>query len=231
MKIIPHEKFNGIYWIIENGERKLATRNLARKVRVYGERIFEYEGEEYREWIPYRSKLAAAILNGLKNLPIKNGSRVLYLGVATGTTSSHVSDIIGESGVLYGIDFAPKALIQFEKNVAKHRKNVIPIFSDARKPSLYKHLVGEVDFIYCDIAQPKQAEPLSENAYAMLKKDGWIMIAIKARSIDSIEAPSKIFKKEKEILIENGFEIVEEINLEPYERDHVMLLGRFLGKY
>lgn len=230
MKIIPHEKFDGIYWIIDKEEKNLATKNLAKKIRVYGEKIFEYEGEEYREWIPYRSKLAAAILNGLNNLPIKKGARVLYLGIATGTTSSHISDIIGENGILYGIDIAPKVLIQFEKNVAKYRKNVIPILSDARKPSLYEHFVGEVDFIYCDIAQPKQAEPLSENAYAMLKKDGWIMIAIKARSIDSIEIPAKIFKKEKEVLIKNGFEIIEEINLEPYEKDHVMLLGKFLGK-
>lgn len=228
MKIIPHEKFDGIYWIIDKEEKIFATKNLAKKIRVYGEKIFEYEGEEYREWIPYRSKLAAAILNGLDNLPIKNGSRVLYLGTATGTTASHVSDIIGENGILYGIDIAPKVLIQFEKNVAKHRKNVIPIFSDARKPSLYKHLVGKVDFIYCDIAQPKQAEPLSENAHLMLKKGGWIMIAIKARSIDSIEIPEKIFKKEREILIKNGFEIIEEIKLEPYERDHIMLLGKFL---
>ena len=37
-------------------------------------------------WNPYRSKLAAAMINGLENMQIKAGSTVLYLGTATGTT-------------------------------------------------------------------------------------------------------------------------------------------------
>lgn len=50
---------------------------------------------EYRAWNPFRSKLAAAILGGIDQIHIKPGVRVLYLGAASGTTVSHVSDIVG----------------------------------------------------------------------------------------------------------------------------------------
>ena len=60
--------------------------------------MFIQEGEikkEYRAWNPFRSKLAAAILGGVGEIHIKPGSKVLYLGAASGTTVSHVSDIVG----------------------------------------------------------------------------------------------------------------------------------------
>ena len=50
---------------------------------------------EYRAWNPFRSKLAAAILGGVDQIHIKPGAKVLYLGAASGTTVSHVSDIVG----------------------------------------------------------------------------------------------------------------------------------------
>ena len=63
---------------------------------------------EYRVWNPFRSKLAAAILGGVDKIHIKPGVKVLYLGAASGTTVSHVSDIVGPvsdcSAVLLGLD-------------------------------------------------------------------------------------------------------------------------------
>lgn len=50
---------------------------------------------EYRVWNPFRSKLAAAILGGIEKIHMKPGSKVLYLGAASGTTVSHVADIVG----------------------------------------------------------------------------------------------------------------------------------------
>ncbi len=50
---------------------------------------------EYRVWNPFRSKIAAAILGGVDSIWIKPGTKVLYLGAASGTTVSHVSDIVG----------------------------------------------------------------------------------------------------------------------------------------
>ena len=46
---------------------EVATRNLTPGISVYGEELIT-EDVEYRLWNPRRSKLSAAILNGLKNL-------------------------------------------------------------------------------------------------------------------------------------------------------------------
>ena len=69
--------------------------------------LLQNEGEEgkigkieYRVWNPFRSKLAAAILGGVDKIHIKPGSKVLYLGAASGTTVSHVADIVGPVSAL-----------------------------------------------------------------------------------------------------------------------------------
>ena len=40
--------------------------------------------------------------------------------------------------------------------MAKKRTNVIPIIEDARHPAKYRMLVGMVDVIFSDVAQPDQ---------------------------------------------------------------------------
>jgi len=227
VELSPHEKFEGIYWIRDEGEKILATRNLVPGSQVYGEKLYRIRGEEYRSWIPYRSKLAAAILKGLKNLFIKPGSKILYLGTATGTTSSHISDIIGENGILYGVEFAARVMIQFKQNVSDKRPNIIPIFADARKPGTYASIVGMVDVIYCDVAQPEQAKLFADNARLMLKRGGHGFLAVKARSIDSVQEPEVIYRREVEILERNGLKPIEVLSLEPYERDHVMVVMEY----
>lgn len=222
-QVTEHEKFAGVYRVRTDTSEDLATKNLAPGIQVYVEKLLSYGGAEYRIWLPFRSKLAAAAYKGLRELSFSAGSRILYLGVASGTTASHVSDIIGESGVLYGVEFAPRTMIQFAQNVVKHRENVVPILADARDPSEYAHLVGEVDALYCDVAQPDQAILLLRNAESILKRSGAALIAIKARSIDSVSKPSDIFVKESKVLEDGGFLIKERINLEPYDRDHIML--------
>src|SRR5919199_4845942 len=84
-----------VKWVVLDGQRQLATLNLVEGNSVYGEKLVRQKGIEYRVWDPYRSKLAGAIKKGLNNLPIKKSMRVLYLGASTGTTVSHVSDIVG----------------------------------------------------------------------------------------------------------------------------------------
>jgi fibrillarin-like pre-rRNA processing protein len=223
VELIPHERFEEVYWIRDE-ERVLATKNLVPGVQVYGEKLYRVKGEEYRSWTPYRSKLAAAIMKDMRSMFIKPGSRVLYLGTATGTTSSHVSDIIGERGVLYGVEFAARVMMQFRQNVSDRRMNVVPIFGDARKPETYAPIVGEVDVVYCDVAQPEQARLFSDNASLMLKSGGHGYLAVKARSIDSVQEPEVIYRREIEVLERSGLKPIEVISLEPYERDHVMVV-------
>lgn len=223
IQVTEHESFAGVYRVRTETSEDLATKNLAPGIQVYGEKLHSHGGAEYRAWLPFRSKLAAATYKGLREIRFSTGSKMLYLGVASGTTASHVSDIIDEPGVLYGVEFAPRAMVQFARNVVNHRKNVVPILADARDPSNYAHLVGKVDVIYCDVAQPDQAVLLLRNAECMLRGAGAALIAIKARSIDSVSKPSEIFEKESHVLEEGGFLIKERVNLEPYDRDHVML--------
>jgi fibrillarin-like pre-rRNA processing protein len=228
-RVKPHERFDGIYWFYsEDRTLKLATLNLTPGRKVYGERLVNFKGKEYRLWDPYRSKLAASIMKGIKQFPIAPSLSVLYLGAGTGTTVSHVSDILGRKGIVYCVEFAARAMRELVHNVSNFRDNIYPILEDARFPDRYRVRVRPVDIIYCDIAQPEQAKILADNADIYLKKQGYVMIAIKSRSIDVTQAPTAIFRKEEKLLQMRGFKILEKIRLEPFEKDHEMILAREL---
>ncbi|NJE05179.1 fibrillarin-like rRNA/tRNA 2'-O-methyltransferase [Thermococcus sp. M36] len=224
MRIKKH-KFPGVYvFIDEDGSEKIATKNLVPGQKVYGERLIKFEGEEYRVWNPRRSKLGAAILNGLKHFPIKPGSTVLYLGVASGTTASHVSDIVGWEGKVFGVEFSPRVLRELVP-IVEERRNIVPILGDATKPEGYRALVPKVDVIFEDVAQPTQAKILIDNAKVYLKSGGYGMISVKSRSIDVTKEPEQVFKEvEKELA--TYFEVVERLSLEPYEKDHTLFVVR-----
>ena len=89
------EIFSGIFEERRGKRKALFTENFASGKKVYDETLVIEKGKEYREWNPRRSKLAAAILKGAKKIGLKKGNIVLYLGASTGTTASHVSDIVG----------------------------------------------------------------------------------------------------------------------------------------
>ena len=199
----------------------VATQNLTPGISVYGEELIK-EDVEYRIWNPRRSKLAAALLNGLENLELEDTSKVLYLGASTGTTVSHISDIAID-GRIYAVEFSPttaKKLVQ----LSRQRLNIAPILGDATKPKEYLSFVEKVDLVYCDVAQPTQTELFMKNMNLFLKDDGVGLITIKARSIDVVQKPKKIFKQEEKKLKEKGFKIIEKVKLEPYEKDHIALL-------
>lgn len=227
VEVKPHQKFPEVYWaILEDGSRRLATENLASRKTVYGEKLVSYEGVEYRIWDPFRSKLAGAILKGLKKLPIKPNCRVLYLGAASGTTASHVSDIVGERGHVYCVEFASRSIRELVNNVCMFRVNMSPILEDARFPERYGMLVEEVDVVYCDIAQPQQAKVLADNTDLFLKKNGWTMLAVKAQSVDVTKEPSEVYRREIETLEKRGFKISQVLHLEPYDKAHAMVLAK-----
>jgi len=215
------QKFNGIYIIDGN----VATENFNHGIKVYSERLVEIEDKEYRIWDPRRSKLSAAILNGLETFPFKEDSKVLYLGASAGTTPSHISDIC-KNGLIYSVEFSPKMMRKLA-DLSKERKNIIPILDDATKPKNYMNLLQKVDIIYSDVAQPNQSELFMDNARLYLKEQGYGILIIKARSIDVTKAPNKIFKEEESKLKTNGFKVLEKIKLEPYEKDHMAFICEF----
>jgi fibrillarin-like pre-rRNA processing protein len=204
-----------------NGRVALLTRNLAPGKRVYNEDLVMRDGVEYRSWDPFRSKLAAGILKGIPENVVREGDRVLYLGASTGTTASHVSDLVGPAGLVVGVEFAPRVAREFVEHVARERKNVIPFVADARDPS--KYAITVVDVVYCDIAQPDQTEIAVANCDRLLKKGGRLLLAVKARSIDVLKDPEQVFQEERLKLEKAGFRVEQVVDLRPFEKDHALI--------
>ncbi|KAJ1655960.1 Small subunit processome complex component [Dispira simplex] len=227
--IEPH-RHQGVY-IARGKEDLLVTKNLVPGESVYGEKRVAIDGDdgnkvEYRVWNPFRSKLAAGILGGLDNIYIAPGKKVMYLGAASGTTVSHVADIVGPEGLVYAVEFSHRSgrdLI----NMAKKRTNVIPIVEDARHPQKYRMLVGMVDVIFADVAQPDQARIIALNAHHFLRNGGHIVISIKANCIDSTVEAAKVFAREVKKMQEERIKPQEQLTLEPYERDHAIVVGTY----
>ncbi|XP_046433400.1 rRNA 2'-O-methyltransferase fibrillarin isoform X2 [Neodiprion virginianus] len=227
--IEPH-RHEGVF-IARGKEDALVTLNLVPGSEVYGEKRISVEADnsekvEYRVWNPFRSKLAAAILGGVDQIHMPPGSKVLYLGAASGTTVSHVADVVGPEGLVYAVEFSHRSgrdLI----NVAKKRTNIIPIIEDARHPHKYRMLVGMVDTIFADVAQPDQARIVALNAQYFLKNGGHFVISIKASCIDSTAQPEAVFAAEVKKLVADKLKPQEQITLEPYERDHAVVVGVF----
>lgn len=232
----PH-RFEGVF-IARGKEDMLVTRNGTPGESVYGEKRISVDAApsaaadaagnnnkiEYRVWNPFRSKLAAGILGGIENIHIKPGSKVLYLGASSGTTVSHVSDIVGPTGTVYAVEFSHRSGRDL-LNVAKKRTNIIPIIEDARHPQKYRMLVGMVDVVFADVAQPDQARIVALNAHHFLKTGGHVVISIKANCIDSTVAAEVVFAREVAKLREEKIKPLEQLTLEPYERDHALVVG------
>jgi len=215
------------FWVQVEGEKKLATQNLVPGNQVYNEKLVQHKGSEYRIWNPFRSKLAAAIMNDLKNFPFNQKSDILYLGVSTGTTISHISDIVNQGGTIFGIEHASRVARDFLDRVATHRKNIVPIIQDARRPEEFFSVYKKVDIVYVDIAQPDQTNIAIENCRLYLKSGGYLFLVIKTRSIDVVKDPKMVIKDEIKKL-ETLFEIKQTIDLHPYDKDHAMVIATLL---
>ncbi|MBU0762322.1 MAG: fibrillarin-like rRNA/tRNA 2'-O-methyltransferase [Candidatus Altiarchaeota archaeon] len=205
-------EFPGVYRL----GGKLATKNRYSGNRVYGEKTANKGGIEYRFWDPYRSKVAAALAKGLKSFPITADSNVLYLGASSGTTASHISDIAAK---VYCVEFS-KRMMRELLQVCEVRKNMMPILADARHPWQYSNLIGSVDVVMQDVAQPDQAGILMNNLDTFGFK--YALLSIKARSINSVGDPKKVFKQEVERLRQK-FNVLQEVSLEPFEEDHILV--------
>ena len=216
----------GFFWVKSEGREKLATENLVPGNQVYKEKLVSKKGVEYRTWDPFRSKLAASIMNGLEVFPFKVGFKILYLGASTGTTVSHISDIVGSKGKIFAVEHASRVARDFLDRVASHRNNIIPIIQDARQPKEYFSVYGKVEIVYADIAQPDQTEIVIANCKLFLKNSGHLFLVIKTRSIDVTQSPKKIIENEVKKL-EKNFDILQIIDLQPYDKDHAMVIALF----
>lgn len=207
--IIRAHKVAGVFTL----GSQLATKGEAR----YGERTFG----GYRLWNPQRSKLAA-LLKKEDNVPLRPEQIVLYLGAASGTTVSHLANIVS---LVYAVEFAPRVARDLVR-LSERMQNVIPLVANAINTD-YGHIVELVDFMYQDIAQPRQSEIAITNAEMFLQTGGYACIMIKARSVDVTAKPKSVFKREIKKL-EEALEIMCVHDLEPFYKAHAAVIARLV---
>ena len=217
---IAETRLKGIFEKYTKSGRKLYTKNLVAGKKVYDETVIVQKGVEFREWNPRKSKLGAAIMKNISQVGIMPGKKVLYLGCSTGTTCSHVSDIVGNDGFVIGVDPAPRVMREFVF-LCEDRKNMAPLLADASHPDDYPVSIPKCDIVFQDIAQRQQVNIFLKNCDAFLDEGGFGLLAIKARSIDVTRKPSQIFSEVKTEL-EKSMTVVDYRQLDPYERDHCL---------
>jgi fibrillarin-like pre-rRNA processing protein len=178
-----------------------------------------------RYWDPNRSKICAALKNKINCFPIKNDSKILYLGCAEGYTVSYLSDIV-KNGLIIGLDVSGHSMQRFYL-LAKERGNIVPLLEDAHKPERYKELIDfKVDVVIQDVSQKKQIEILKKNTDLFLKDNGYVMLSLKTTAISQ--------KKTKDIITDEVnnfkkyFKLIDVVTLEPYEKKHVFIVGQKL---
>lgn len=219
---MKQSKFPGIYE--KKGKRKtLLTRNITPGKKFFEEKIVKEGNIEYREWDPRRSKLAAFIQKGGNQIGIKEGHNILYLGASYGYTPSYISDIVGNGGMIFALDFAPRVMRELVF-LCEERKNMAPLFYNANHPEEYKDkIIHPVDVVYMDIAQRDQPEIFLKNVDMFLKPGNFCLLAVKARSIDVTKKPGVVFREVRKKL-EEKLIIVDYKTLEPFEMDHAMFV-------
>ncbi|MEM2115388.1 MAG: fibrillarin-like rRNA/tRNA 2'-O-methyltransferase [Candidatus Woesearchaeota archaeon] len=200
--------------------KKVYTKNKTPGKSVYGEKLINFNGIEYRIWDPEKSKICAAFLKGLE-IELKPEDKILYLGAASGTTISHLSDLL-ENGKIFGVEISARVLANLVL-LSKERDNIFPILADANNPLEYVNIVPLVDVVFQDVAQKNQLEIFLKNCRIFLKESGIGILALKTRSIDVSKKPSDIHQAVLREL-KNHFETVEFVNLEPFEKDHYAYL-------
>ena len=215
----PFRSIDGVPGAFTTG-RTLVTINGAPDKNVYGERLVEFGGIQYRAWDPERSKLAAMILLGAKDFGIDGSSRVLYLGAASGTTASHVSDIV-KDGFVFCVEVSPRSFRDLV-GVCESRKNMVPILADASRPEDYAHMVEGVDFVYQDIAQRDQAEIFVRNMKHFGAKRGMLML--KSRSVDVNRDPVSVYDEVRKELVSKGMTVKATMRLDDYSKDHAVFI-------
>lgn len=236
---------------MQGKEHLLVTRNLVPGDSVYGEKRISIESPaaspdlpaekiEYRVWNPFRSKLAAGILGGLDDIHIAPGKKVLYIGAASGTSVSHVADIVGPVR-------RPPAASSANRYVGGHRLRR-RVFSPLRpRPHQHGQEAHERDShhrgraspqqvphahvdgrrhvraqqtasptdprSFADVAQPDQARIVGLNAHHFLKAGGHAVISIKASCIDSTAPAEVVFAAEVKKMQEEMFKPHEQLTL------------------
>ena len=234
-----------IFQIQIGDKEQLATKNIVEGTKTHKEKIVIVNDEEFLEWNPYKSKLAAAIRNGLQILPIIKNSKVVCINPLEESTILHISNIVGSEGSVFVIDVDKNKKSFLNKLVNTH-KNIIPIYDTVDELSFSSSITGKVDALYVDIPESEQIETIVEKYGSLLKNEGFLMLIAKKDDNAIIEndiagwmAEQRAgLNKIREITtkLKSQFEIIQEINLginyamEPYHKFYTFILAQFLNK-
>ncbi len=202
------------------------TRALGNPPEVYGERLRFRDDATWRAIDPTRSKLGAAMCRGLREVPLTPGGKVLYLGGASGTTASHMADLVGRRGGVYVVEKSPRPF-QRLLDVAGRWPNLFPILADAHDPRTYLPWVPPVDALYLDIAQPDQVEIALEHARLFLRRGGGLLFALKVPSLRRKEGGAGDPAEQALRGITRVFETDPPLRLEPFHRGHIFITGHY----
>ena len=219
-------------WGVRREGRSLWTRNAVRGVSVRGERRKKDGRIEWRQWIPYKSKVAAALLrtkNDAADLLPEPGSTCLYLGASYGGTVSFVHDLACGSnnfheGQIIAVEIAPRAMRELAA-LASRRPGLVPVLGDARLPHTVSPFIREkADWLHQDLSIADQAETFVKMAGAFLKPEGTGLLSLKAASERSSDGDDDTrFAKAERILGESELEVVERIELAHHHQEqHVV---------
>ena len=234
-----------IFQIQIGNEEQLVTKNMVKGTKTRKERIKIVNDEEFLEWSPYKSKLAAAIRSGLQILPIIKNSKVVCINLLEESTILHISNIVGSNGSVFVIDINKNKKSFLNKLVDTH-KNIIPIYDTVDELSSSSSITGKVDALYVDIPESEQIETIVEKYGSLLKNEGFLMLIAK-KDDDAILENDLVgwmaeqragLNKIREITakLKSQFEIIQEINLginyaaEPYHKFYTFILAQFLNK-
>ena len=206
--------------------RELWTESVGDLPPVYGERWTEVSGRRFRLFEPARSKLAAAVARGWAGDLPAPGERWLYLGAASGTTASHVADLVGPNGRVYAVERSVRPFARL-LGLAERWPNLRPILADARDPLAYESLIPPADGLYADVAQADQLEIVRRNAELLLTGDGArVMVALKTASMGRHRSAAGHRDAAEKDLAE-AVALSPSVSLEPFHKGHFLVGGRW----
>lgn len=203
---------------------ELWTETVGQEPAVYGERWTESDGRPYRSFEPTRSKLSAAIVKEWSGPVPAPGEGWLYLGAASGTTASHVADLVGPTGRVYAVE---RSLRPFSRLLALSERwpNLLPILGDARDPTSYGAIVPPVHGVYADIAQADQVEIVLSNTSLFLEGNaGSVLMALKTASMGRDATAVQHVRLAEEQLAQS-IDLEPSVRLDPFHRGHYFLGG------
>ena len=175
----------------------------------------ENQTNQYRNWNPFYSKLAAALFNGLEIFPFKSDSKIFYSDSSSTTTLNHLLDIVDSKGTIY-----------LQKNNSakiKNLKNVVIVDQEKNYTLSSNDLKESFDVIYLDIITNGNLRTQILNHEKTLKNSGFLIIIL--NKITKINDPS--FRDQINNIIINSnssLKLIQEINLSNFFKKSMMII-------